>query len=274
MFNFDHIKRPRNTDLLIRSHHSLRGCIGWWPMLEGGGTVVKNVVGVDDGALAGNSIWLPGAGLQLDGGSDNFGTGANWYTNQLNGLGAASFQIAFIDTESASSNNWIVNSGLGVMSMHFQVNGESATSNTFDASFGGVGWSASNTVQAPANAQDTAREGIVVTVTCDLGTEPLMYINGRLITPSWDKTGNSTINGGGSIPIGGSGTSHQGNLFYFKVWNRQISDAEVWDSYQHPYAAYRRNAFKKYFFPMEAGAAGLSIPVAMNQYRRQHQSVM
>jgi len=80
----------------------------------------------------------------------------------------------------------------------------------------------------------------------------------------------------GNMP-GGTSAELNGRLFDARVWDRPLSDQEIWDYWQESQKEASPRLFNLLAAPVglaTAAAEGGVIPVFMNSYRQHHQSVM
>ena len=206
----------------------MTSCLGWWPLTEGSGSTVTDLVGSNDGTLTSGVGWKEaalGTSSEHTHGNDYISTGLDlagesavtasaWVRND----GVAAGQYGKIVCQSHGANFDMHMSVAGNHALKYYINNTSVTANSSDVPAIGT-W-----FHVCAVWQQSSRQEI--------------YVNGEL---SASVTADTSVIGSNphNVFIGGttarSSRGWDGGIQNVRIWNRALSSDEVSTLYERPW---------------------------------------
>lgn len=256
------IKPPLGAQINL-GHPLADGLGGCWIMSEGGGLYVFDSSGRNNkGTLVSGPTWVPGkigSALSFD--------GSNAYIN-LGNPSALSFQssftvVALVKASALDGLRYIFGKGYdgSTESLYLRLNSGVLQVGAYDTSDHNTSWSISGW-----NVGEWHLISGLYT-----GTVWQIYFDGALKASTTDtKPASNAV----SVCIGGTiinGTPSRfwlGLIDLVNVFNRALRPEEIQWLYTNPYVMFEQPRRGKWFYVEEAPPGGLSIPVAMAQYRQ------
>jgi len=250
-----------------RQHPRYRGCIGHWLFSYGGGTKVWDISGSRfHGSLTNmdpSTDWVPGPfggpALDFDGTNDEVDCGATPAIQSLSRITVSCwFKVSaagrgdLVSQWGSSAWHFLLEQGLTADRLKFWVGngGDFANSGSGDTPLNQTDW---------FHGVGTY-DGAVVRV----------YVNGvedssNASIGQMDSVTSSTVRFSGTE----DSNPHTGMIDEVRIYNRALTANEVVSLYRDPYLEFRR---RPVWWNAPVVAGGLSIPVAMHNYRRRRVS--
>ena len=221
-------------------HPLMRGCVGWWPLTDGGGGIAKDLVSGNNGIQNGGVTWTDtelGRTASFDGTFNqrfNISTGYDFSTGTVAGW--------FYADSSTSSGVGLVGNGSAVNDYDWM-----AYLTTNGTSFRFYKKNSAGTAESTTGVTVSVNEWhqFVITKT---GTSLEVYIDGvllELLTLS-DAAIRNTFNF--KINAVWTQTSITGNIQNVRVWNCALSSSEALELYQNPWAGLSIPSETRYFY--------------------------
>lgn len=219
----------------LRSHPQMRGCVAWWPMLEGAGNTLHDVIGGNNGTING-ALWTP-RGLDFDGSNDHVDVGDNldqtgsftisaWIKPETIGY-ATGGRLVVKDDHSGAGDGWAFTlADLGDGALRFFIrNASPASTDTATGVIDALTW-----------------YHVVARFDADENTKSI-YVNAVREAHDTGVTGgpvnNSNALGFARDPDGTSGDPYDGILNDVRIYPRPLSESEIQDLYYDPWASIR-----------------------------------
>jgi hypothetical protein len=225
----------------------MRGCVGWWPLTDGGGGIARDITAnANDGTASGNATF---ATTSLGGAAEYDGSASfHWLAD------------SFSYTTDLTVSCWMRSDGTGVEQPAFCKGRSNAC----------TWWLGINSLDQIRFA--TKKGGSLVRIDVDIAdisswhyltlvqkaTAPgiVAYIDGVEVG-SLANTG--VLESLSNIPMIGAATTStttppssvedfQGNVANVRIWSRAITAQEVWDIYTNPWAGLSIPSATRYFF--------------------------
>ena len=241
---------PRIGQRADFQHPLMRGCVGWWPLTDGAGGILKDISGNGlDATLNGSVAWDSGelgSEVNLDGGYIDSAVGTT-------GLGLTS-------TDKATISLWFKRRDVGASvlgNLFGNLDAGAAadiavlpTKGEFSGGYDFFDITKNGTQRRFYSVPFTNFEYNNFVIVFD-GINGSLYVDGVLHgTVSTFPSGNfsSTY---GNIEIGGSSLSSfdaKGDLQNVRVWNRSLSSSEILQLYTNPWSGLSMPSETRYFF--------------------------
>ena len=224
---------PRIGQRANLQHPLMKGCVGWWPLTDGGGGIAKDLVRGNDGTLNGNAAFVSseiGASLSCSGVSQG---GVTASTNPV-----ASLPItvsAWFKTSNTSSDMYIIDGDDSSDRIAIYRN---AGGSLVAFAGGSRTFSTSSSVIADGNWHH------VVAIYTSSGITG--YFDGEQAA-----SGSAATTSLSGLRIGGrySSTSNwDGELQNIRTYDRALSDSEILQLYTNPWSGLSIPSSTRYFF--------------------------
>ena len=227
---------PRIGQRANLQHPSMKGCVGWWPLTDGGGGITKDLVGSNDGTLDSGVTWETaelGTAAKFDGtnnakitlGSEPVSgqtiSISTWFYSESTNTSQA------IYCSTPNAKNYLVYNG----------NSQSVGWDQYPPGGGGGGSGNSTALRGRWNH---------AVVTQDATTSKI-YVNGELKTTFTAEVYSSTAT---TFYIGyrRPGQVMAGSIQNLRVWSRVLSSSEVLELYINPWSGLSMPSATRYFF--------------------------
>ena len=236
-------------------HPLMRGCVGWWPLTDGGGGIAKDIVGTNDGVQSGGVTWADtkkGRAASFDGTDDYIDCTA---LGNVAITGSFSLSI-WCNPDTASKDQrfftkWQIGAG-GTSPDLFNI--------WYDIGGAGIGYTfvvkqADQLVQYFAgvneNSGGVGQWSCVVGVYDITGPTISIYVDGILIESAtgpaaiaWNPNDNES-----PVRIGAINAERADGLAQnARIWNRALSESEILELYTNPWAGLSMPSATRYFF--------------------------
>ena len=238
---------PRIGQRADFQHPLMRGCVGWWPLNDGGGDIAKDLSGNgNDGTAAGSATFE----------TTSLGVSADYD-------GSASFHWladSFSYTTALTVSCWFRSDGTGVEQPAFcrgrsndctwWLGTNSSNGLRFATKKGGSLYRIDHSVSSIADWHHL----VLVQTTTGIGIQA--YVDGVSVY-SGGSTG--SFFSSSRIPIIGAGTlststppssieDFEGNVQNTRIWDRALSSTEILELYTNPWAGLSIPSSTRYFF--------------------------
>ena len=221
-------------------HPLMKGCVGWWPLTDGGGGIAKDIVGTNDGTLNGGVSWETdevGEVAVFDGTSN---ARISLSSALVSGQTLCFSVWLYIESSTAQRVQIYSSAYAGHVKNQFRF---SPLFNyfTFDQYPPGGGG-----IDTPA---DTGVEGrwVHAVVTQD-SSDTKIYYDGQLKVTGTAETYSGNTPNVFDIGSDNGANSFDGKMQNFRAWNRALSSSEVFELYTNPWSGLSIPSATRYFF--------------------------
>ena len=214
-------------------HPLMRGCVGWWPLTDGGGGIAKDIVGTNDGTLTNSPSWV----------SSSIGSAIKFTeTNPNKNVSLTSTLLGTTHTISFWASQYYDGNVLG------GDGGPTGGDSKIYMSSSGLkytadGWGGGTTSAPPVKA---GRFHVCVVRS---STTTDWYLDGVFFQ---QKSFTSSTRQFELASIGGADISswngYSGTVQNVRIWNRALSATEVLELYTNPWAGLSMPSATRYFF--------------------------
>ena len=228
-------------------HPLMKGCVGWWPLTDGGGGIAKDLARRNDGTLDTTVSFSNGelgnnAEFDPDGLNDGITTTYSpnglsaislsaWVRNDGGNTGDSFAKIVASDHGAASGGfDWMINKNNTSYTLYIAGTGNLSTASTTLPALG-EWWHAAATWETGGNIK--------------------LYINGVEVTYSTQGSYTGSLTTTNDVEIGDVSNAVRpwnGGIQNVRIWNRILSDSEVLELYTNPWSGLSIPSSTRYFY--------------------------
>jgi hypothetical protein len=218
----------------------MKGCVGWWPLTDGGGGIAKDIVGTNDGTLT-NVDWLDSElGMSSDFQTETTG---DHITTGFSAAGQSEITVSlWMRNDGGNTPNSygrLLSMGfLNSLDCYIKKDSNQALSFAINGSV------------VSTNSPPPIGEWYHFCGVWSQSSRQELYINGSLITTT---TPNTSVIASGSHNVFIGGTTDGPRTFHggiqnVRILDRALSDSEVLQLYTNPWAGLETTSSNRYFF--------------------------
>ena len=234
---------PRVGQRANLQHPLMRGCVGWWPLTDGGGGIAKDIsTGGNDGT---HDVGLSHTATEI-GNAVNF-PGSGSIDSSVTVLSQPMTISAWAYPTTLPTNIYGKNIYTGQQSwgrVELNIEWQSSTGDVVAQLYSGT--HLGSHAYLPGTTKINANEWVHLVGVYD-GASSELYVNGVL--DATGQLGSYTLSGGFRIgALWNGGYNFLGNIQNVRIWDRALSSSEILQLYTNPWSGLSMPSETRYFF--------------------------